>query len=98
MSLTRLFHTGKIDLKRLIELLTINAARIINKPLGTLGVGAEGDVTLFSTDAEWVYDVNQTKSKSRNCPFHGMKLKGQVAGTVVAGKVVYLSKNLHRLW
>ena len=94
VSLTRLVHTGKIDLKRLIELLTINAARIINKPLGTLGVGAEGDVTLFSTDAEWVYDVNQTKSKSRNCPFHGMKLKGQVAGTVVAGNVVYRNEGL----
>ena len=94
VSLTRLVHTGKIDLKRLIELLTINAARIINKPLGTLGVGAEGDVTLFSIDAEWVYDVNQTKSKSRNCPFHGMKLKGQVAGTVVAGNVVYRNEGL----
>jgi dihydroorotase len=94
VSLTGLFHTGKINLKRLIELLTINAARIINKPLGTLGIGAEGDVTLFSTDAEWVYDVNQTKSKSRNCPFHGMKLKGQVAGTVVAGKVVYQEPTL----
>ena len=50
-----------LESKRLIELLTINAARIINKPLGTLGVGAAGDVTLFSTEAEWVYDVNQTK-------------------------------------
>ena len=94
LSLTRLFHTSKIDLKRLIELLTINPARIINKPLGTLGVGALGDVTLFSTEAEWVYDVNQTKSKSRNCPFHGMKLKGQVAGTVVAGNVVYRNEGL----
>jgi len=81
-------------LKRLVELFTINAARIINKPLGTLNIGAEGDVTLFSTEADWVYDVNQTKSKSRNCPFHGMKLKGQLAATVVAGKVVYRSQDL----
>jgi len=94
VSLTRLFHTGKITLNRLVELLTINAARIINKPLGTLSIGAAADVTLFSTEAEWVYDVNQTKSRSRNCPFHGMKLKGQVAGTVVAGKVVYRDEGL----
>ena len=94
VSLTRLFHTGKIDLKRLVELFTINAARIINKPLGTLNLGAEADVTLFSTEAEWVYDVNKTKSRSRNCPFHGMKLKGQVAGTVVAGKIVYCNEEL----
>jgi dihydroorotase len=96
LSLTRLFHTGKIDLKRLIELFTINAARIIRKPFGALSIGAEADVTLFSTEAEWVYDVNQTKSKSRNSPFHGMKLKGQVAGTVVAGKVVYRNAELLR--
>ena len=97
LSLTRLFHTGKIDLKRLVELFTINAARIINKPLGTLNLGAEADVTLFSTEAEWVYDVNKTKSRSRNCPFHGMKLKGQVAGTVVAGKIVYCNEELLQL-
>jgi dihydroorotase len=89
LALNRLYHTGKISLKRLVELFTVNPARIINKPLGTLRPGAGADVTLFSLDSEWVYDVNQTKSRSRNCPFHGMKLKGQVAGTVVGGKVVY---------
>lgn len=91
LALARLYHTGKISLNRLVELFTINAARIINKRLGTLRAGAEGDVTLFHTDSEWVYDVHKTRSKSRNCPFHGMKLQGQVMATVVAGKVVYQS-------
>jgi dihydroorotase len=89
LALTRLYHTGKVDLKRLVELFTVNPARIINKPLGTLRAGSLGDVTLFSVDSEWVYDVNETRSRSRNCPFHGMKLKGQVAGTIVAGRIVY---------
>jgi len=96
LSLTQLFHTGRITLNRLVELFTVNPARIVNKTLGTLGIGAEADVTLFSTESEWVYDVSQTKSKSRNCPFHGMKLKGQVAGTVVAGKLVYRNEGLLR--
>jgi dihydroorotase len=89
LALTRLYHTGKIDLKRLVELFTVNPARIINRPLGTLRVGTAGDATLFSLDSQWVYDVNQTKSRSRNCPFHGMNLKGHVAGTIVAGRIVY---------
>lgn len=93
LALNQLYHTSKISIRRLVELFTTNPARIINKPLGTLTVGAEADVTLFSTNAEWVYDVGQTKSKSRNCPFHGMKLKGQVTGTIVAGKVVYQNRN-----
>jgi dihydroorotase len=91
LALTRLFHTGKINLKRLVELFSTNPAKIINKSLGTLKVEAEADVTVFGPDHEWVYDVNQTLSKSRNSPFHGTKLKGRVAATIVAGKVVYQS-------
>jgi dihydroorotase len=94
---TRLYHTGRIGLARLVELFTINPARIINKPLGTLRVGAEGDITVFSLDSEWAYDVNRTRSRSRNCPFHGMKLKGQVAGTVVAGRVVHRNSTLLKM-
>jgi dihydroorotase len=94
---TRLYHTGRIGLARLVELFTINPARIINKPLGTLRVGAEGDITVFSLDSEWTYDVNRTRSRSRNCPFHGMKLKGQVAGTVVAGRVVHRNSTLLKM-
>ena len=94
LALSRLYHSGKISIRKLVELFTINPTRIINKPLGTLRVGAAADVTLFSANADWVYDVGQTKSKSRNCPFHGMKLTGQVAGTVVAGRVVYQNQDL----
>jgi len=38
--------------------------------------------------------VGQTKSKSRNTPFHGVKLKGQVAATIVAGKMVFENQSL----
>ena len=89
LALTQLYHTGKISLKRLVELFSTNPAKIINKSLGTLKVGAEADVTVFGLDHEWVYDVNQTLSKSRNSPFHGTKLKGRVTTTIMAGKVVY---------
>ena len=89
LALTQLYHTGKIHLRRLVELFATNPARIINKPLGTLKVGTEADVTVFGLDHEWVYDVNQTLSKCRNSPFHGTKLKGSVVATIVAGKVVF---------
>jgi dihydroorotase len=89
LALTRLYHSGKISLRRLIELMSVNPARFIRKPLGQLRPGFEGDVTVFSPDAEWVYDVNQSQSKSRNSPFCGMKLKGQAVATVVGGRIVY---------
>jgi len=89
LALTQLYHTRKIGLRRLVELFATNPARIINKPLGTLKVGAAADVTIFGLNTEWVYDLNRTLSKSRNSPFHGTKLKGSVAATIVAGKVVF---------
>ncbi|MFN8005631.1 MAG: amidohydrolase family protein [Terriglobia bacterium] len=95
LSLTHLYHTGKISLRRLVELYTFNPAKIISQPLGTLQVGTAGDVTIFDPDREWVFDVNQSQSKSRNSPFHGTPLKGKVAATIVAGKIVYRAPELH---
>jgi dihydroorotase len=97
LALTHLYQPGKITLNRLVELLSANPARIINKPLGQLKLGSEADVTLFSTDSEWIYDVGQTKSKSRNTPFHGVRLKGQVAATIVAGTVVFQNHSLVKI-
>jgi dihydroorotase len=37
---------------------------------------------------EWIVDVNNFESKSRNSPFHGWKLKGQAVMTIVAGRIV----------
>ncbi len=96
LALTGLYHPGKITLRRLVELFTTNPAQIISKPLGQLKPGSEADVTVLSTDSEWIYDVRETRSQSRNSPFDGVKLKGQVAGTIVGGKVVYQNQKLLR--
>jgi dihydroorotase len=89
LALTKLVHAGKISLNRLIELFSTNPARIIHKPLGELRPGALADITIFDPAAEWIYDVRQTRSKSRNSPFDGTLLKGRVAATLVSGRVVY---------
>ena len=57
--------------------------------LGTLKVGAPGDVVIFDTDAEWVVDPQAFASKGRNTPLSGCSLKGKVIATVVGGEVVY---------
>jgi dihydroorotase len=56
---------------------------------GTLGKGAPGDVTIFSTGHEWTYDVNKSASKSRNSPFHGHTFRGGPVATVAAGDIVW---------
>jgi len=56
---------------------------------GTLAVSAPADVTIFSTNHEWTYDVNKSASKSRNSPFDGRTFKGGPVATIVDGRVVW---------
>jgi len=89
VSLGQLVHPGKIAVGRLVELFTTGPARILRIDRGTLAQGAPADVTIFSTDREWIYDVNKSFSKSRNSPFDGKTFKGGPVATVVAGEVVW---------
>jgi dihydroorotase len=36
---------------------------------------------------EWTIDVNQFRSKSRNSPYHGWKVRGKAAAVIVSGEV-----------
>jgi dihydroorotase len=89
LSFEKLLHPKKIGLKRLVELFTTGPARILGIPRGTLAAGAAGDVTIFSLDREWTYDVNKSFSKSRNSPFDGKTFRGGPVATVVNGAIVW---------
>jgi len=89
VSLEQLVHPGKIGISRLVELFTTGPARILGIDRGTLSPGAPADVTIFSMDREWTYDVNKSFSKSRNSPFDGKTFKGGSVATVVAGEIVW---------
>ncbi len=82
-----LIESKVLDWPGLIRLMTVNPAGIIGIEKGTLGRGRQGDVTIIDPDAEWVVDVDQFVSKSRNCPYHGWKLKGKVETTIVGGEI-----------
>lgn len=85
-----LIHKKKvIDLPRLIELYTINPARLVKIDRGTLSVGAVADVTLINPGLEWTVDKHASFSRSRNTPFHGWELKGRAVRTIVGGKTVW---------
>ena len=89
LAMTRLVHPGRISLSHLITLMSTNPARIISQPLGRLQVGGAADITVFDPNLEWTYRAAEGRSKSRNSPFDGWKLKGAATATVVAGRVVY---------
>ena len=82
-----LVEPGHISWMKLIEMMTIAPARIAGLKKGTLEDGADGDVTIIDPNLEWTVDVEEFKSRSRNCPFGGWKLKGRATHTIVGGDV-----------
>ena len=88
LTLEQLVHTGKLSLMRMVELFTTGPARVLGKER-KLAVSEPADITIFSLDKAWTYNVNESASKSRNSPFDGKTFKGGPAATIVAGKIVY---------
>jgi dihydroorotase len=90
LTLEQLVGTGRISLMRMVELFTTGPARILGKER-KLAPGEPADLTIFSTDRPWTYNVTQTASKSRNTPFDGRSFLGGPIATVVAGKFAFKS-------
>jgi dihydroorotase len=82
-----LIEPGILDWPGLIRLMTEKPAKIIGIDKGTLGKGKQADVTIIDPNAEYEIDVNKFRSKSRNCPYHGWKVKGKVEETIVGGEI-----------
>lgn len=84
-----LIEPGHLTWPQLIEKLTINPARVLGIAQGTLKPGAEADVTIIDPNEEWTIDVNKFRSKSRNSPYGGWKVRGRVVSVVLAGEVKF---------
>ena len=89
LALEHLVHSGRIDLRRMVELFTTGPARIVRLNRGTLAVRAPGDITVLSLEREWTFDVNNTQSKSKNSPFDQHNFRGGPIATIVAGELVW---------
>jgi dihydroorotase len=89
-TISALYHTKKISLTRVVQLLSTNPAKIVGLTgRGTLAAGSIADVTIFDPKKRWTYDLQKTLSRSRNCPYGGMQFYGKVRATIVGGKVVF---------
>ena len=87
----RLIHRGVIGLPRLVELLSVNPAKILRVPGGSLSDGAPADITILAPDLPVTVAVERMRSRSKNTPFNGWQLKGGVAATIIGGRVVYVN-------
>ncbi len=87
--ITKLIEPGRLDWNTALAAMTINPARILGIPKGTLAIGAEADITIIDPDRIWRVDPSKFRSKSRNTPFAGMELKGRAWAVIVGGEVRY---------
>jgi dihydroorotase len=87
-----LVHSGLLSAERWVESLTVAPAKLLNlKSAGTLAVGAVADISLIRPDQVWTLSRERILSKSFNSPFIGREFRGQVAATLVNGRIVYES-------
>ena len=86
-AITELYYNQKIDLMRVIELLTINPAKLANLDVGRIQVGNPTNITIIDLDTEKKVDSTQFISKGKSTPFNGIALKGWPIATIYRGKI-----------
>jgi dihydroorotase len=92
----RLVHAGVVSLPRLVELLSVNPAKILRVPGGSLSEGAPADISILAPDLRVTISAAAMRSKSKNTPFDGWTLRGGVAATIVGGRTVYVNEAVGR--
>lgn len=83
--LTHFYHTGKLSLKRISEMMSADPRKLLGLPVTKIEKGAKADLILVDTDREWVVDPEKLHSKSHNTVFKGEKFKGQNLMTITNG-------------
>ncbi len=91
-----LVEEGVLSLEQAVQKLSSAPAAAFGLKKGTLGVGADADVVIVDQHEQWEVDPAKFRSKSRNTPFVGWKVKGLVQTTIVGGRVVFEASPVER--
>ncbi len=87
----RLVEEKILTLPQLVAKLTSRPAEIFKLDQGDLGVGKRADVVVFDPNHKYTVEARRFKSKSKNSPFDGWPVRGQVRHTIFNGKIVFSS-------
>jgi len=89
LTLTELVDGGVLDLAGLVRVMSLRPRQILGLAGGSIAPGAPADLVLIDPEARWVVDPSRFRSRSRNSPFRGFRLRGEVAATLVGGRLVH---------
>ena len=94
LAITYLVKPGHLTISQLVEKMCVNPSKLLGINKGTLEIGRSADITIIDINEEFVVDINNFKSKSKNSPFNGFKLNGSVYYTLVNGNAIVREKIL----
>ncbi|MGE4284002.1 MAG: amidohydrolase family protein, partial [Clostridia bacterium] len=92
--ITYLVDEGILTMQQLLQKMCLNPANILGLNKGSLGINKPADIIVIDPNEEYVVNINNFQSKSKNSPYHGYKLKGTVHYTIVGGNVIVRQKVL----
>lgn len=79
--------TAGLPAESFVQMQTINVRKLFGLPIPEIKEGATACLTLFNPEAEFIYEEKAIRSKSKNTPFIGKKLKGKVIGIINKGQI-----------
>ena len=91
-TLTALYHTGEITLKKVIELMCVNPRRILGLEVPSIREGSTADLAVVDLNKKWVVEPEKLHSKSHNSVFKGMTFTGKPLVTISKGEIRYDSR------
>lgn len=87
LAVETLVDSGLLTWSQLIEKMALNPARILGIPKGTLEIGADADAVVIDPALEWDFVESEMRSKSKNSPYLGRRMKGRAVVAIVAGEI-----------
>lgn len=92
-TLTALYHTGEIDLHKVVELMCVNPRKILGLSVPEIKEGSTADLVIADIGRKWTVDPEKLHSKSHNTVFKGMELTGKPLVTISKGVIRYDGRN-----
>lgn len=91
-ALTGLYHTGKVSLNKIVELMSVNPRKLLGLPVISIKDDETADLVIADLNKEWIVEPGKLHSKSHNTVFKGMTLKGKPIMTISKGEIRYENK------
>ena len=82
---TRHVLPGRLSLRRLVEALVTGPAHVVRRTAASLRIGSPARINVIDVEGWRVVDRARTRSKSHNCPFHGLRLTGWAEFSILGG-------------